>query len=142
MKQALKDAQLQPDQIDEVVLVGGSTRIPRVRQVVKELFKREPHTELNPDEVVALGAAVQANILGGGSEATKDMLLLDVTPLSLGIELLAEWWRRSFIATRRYRLRLPNISPPAWKVRRALRSTCCKASASWRKTVACWRDLI
>ncbi len=88
VKQALKDAQLQPEQIDEVVLVGGSTRIPRVRQLVKELFKREPHTELNPDEVVALGAAVQANILGGGSEATKDMLLLDVTPLSLGIEAL------------------------------------------------------
>jgi molecular chaperone DnaK len=88
VKQALKDAQLQPEQIDEVVLVGGSTRIPRVRRLVKELFKREPHTELNPDEVVALGAAVQANILGGGSEATKDMLLLDVTPLSLGIEAL------------------------------------------------------
>ena len=88
VKQALKDAQLQPELIDEVVLVGGSTRIPRVRQLVKELFKREPHTELNPDEVVALGAAVQANILGGGSEATKDMLLLDVTPLSLGIEAL------------------------------------------------------
>ena len=88
VKQALKDAQLQPEQIDEVVLVGGSTRIPRVRQLVNELFKREPHTELNPDEVVALGAAVQANILGGGSEATKDMLLLDVTPLSLGIEAL------------------------------------------------------
>ena len=88
VKQALKDAQLQPEHIDEVVLVGGSTRIPRVRQLVKELFKREPHTELNPDEVVALGAAVQANILGGGSEATKDMLLLDVTPLSLGIEAL------------------------------------------------------
>ena len=88
VRQALKDAQLDPGQIDEVVLVGGSTRIPRVRQLVKDLFKREPHTELNPDEVVALGAAVQANILGGGSEATKDMLLLDVTPLSLGIEAL------------------------------------------------------
>ncbi len=87
-KQALKDANLTPDQIDEVVLVGGSTRIPRVRQIVKDLFKREPHTGLNPDEVVALGAAVQANILGGGSEATEDMLLLDVTPLSLGIEAL------------------------------------------------------
>ncbi len=87
-KQALKDAQLTPEQIDEVVLVGGSTRIPRVRQRVRELFKREPHCELNPDEVVALGAAVQANILAGGSEATKDMLLLDVTPLSLGIEAL------------------------------------------------------
>jgi molecular chaperone DnaK len=87
-RQALKDAQLAPQQIEEVVLVGGSTRIPRVRQMVSELFQREPHCELNPDEVVALGAAVQANILGGGSEATKDMLLLDVTPLSLGIEAL------------------------------------------------------
>ncbi len=87
-KQALRDANLKPIDIDEVVLVGGSTRIPRVRQVVRELFQREPHTELNPDEVVALGAAVQANILSGGSEATKEMLLLDITPLSLGIEAL------------------------------------------------------
>jgi Fe-S protein assembly chaperone HscA len=86
-KQALKDAGLKPEQIDEVVLVGGSTRIPKVRALVKDLFKREPHTDLNPDEVVALGAAVQANILGGGSEATENMLLLDVTPLSLGIEV-------------------------------------------------------
>jgi molecular chaperone DnaK len=86
-KQALKDASLKPEQIDEVVLVGGSTRIPKVRALVNELFHREPHTDLNPDEVVALGAAVQANILGGGSEATENMLLLDVTPLSLGIEV-------------------------------------------------------
>jgi molecular chaperone DnaK len=86
-KQALKDAGLKPEQIDEVVLVGGSTRIPKVRSLVQDLFKRTPHTDLNPDEVVALGAAVQANILGGGSEATKEMLLLDVTPLSLGIEV-------------------------------------------------------
>jgi len=87
-RQALADAGLTAEQIDEVVLVGGSTRIPRVRALVKELFKREPHTEMNPDEVVALGAAVQANILAGGSQATQDMLLLDVTPLSLGIEAL------------------------------------------------------
>ncbi|MGA9527992.1 MAG: Fe-S protein assembly chaperone HscA [Terriglobales bacterium] len=86
-KQALKDAGLKPAQIDEVVLVGGSTRIPKVRQLVQDLFGRTPHTDLNPDEVVALGAAVQANILGGGSEVTKEMLLLDVTPLSLGIEV-------------------------------------------------------
>ncbi|HEY1400416.1 MAG TPA: Fe-S protein assembly chaperone HscA [Terriglobales bacterium] len=86
-KQALKDAGLKPEQIDEVVLVGGSTRIPKVRQLVEDLFGRTPHTDLNPDEVVALGAAVQAHILGGGSEITKEMLLLDVTPLSLGIEV-------------------------------------------------------
>jgi Fe-S protein assembly chaperone HscA len=87
-KQAMKDAGLKPEQIDEVVLVGGSTRIPLVRKLVRDLFKREPHCELNPDEVVALGAAVQANILAGGSQATENMLLLDVTPLSLGIEAL------------------------------------------------------
>jgi molecular chaperone DnaK len=86
-KQALKDAGLKPAQIDEVVLVGGSTRIPKIRRLVQDLFGRVPHTGLNPDEVVALGAAVQANILGGGSEITKEMLLLDVTPLSLGIEV-------------------------------------------------------
>jgi Fe-S protein assembly chaperone HscA len=87
VKQALKDANLKPEQIDEVVLVGGSTRIPKVRSLVKEMFRREPHVDLNPDEVVALGAAVQANILAGGSQATENMLLLDVTPLSLGIEV-------------------------------------------------------
>src|SRR6202051_859902 len=86
-KQALKDAGLKPQQIDEVVLVGGSTRIPKVRALVEELFQRKPHTDLNPDEVVALGAPLQANILGGGAEATENMLLLDVTPLSLGIEV-------------------------------------------------------
>jgi len=86
-KQALKDAGVKPAEIDEVVLVGGSTRIPKVRRLVQDLFQRTPHTDLNPDEVVALGAAVQANILGGASVVTKEMLLLDVTPLSLGIEV-------------------------------------------------------
>ena len=88
VRQAMKDAGLKATQIDEAVLVGGSPRIPRVSQLVEELFERKPHSDLNPDEVVALGAAVQANILAGGSEATKEMLLLDVTPLSLGIEAL------------------------------------------------------
>ncbi len=82
---ALADARLQAAQIDEVVLVGGSTRIPLVRRRVQELFGKVPHSQLNPDEVVALGAAVQAHILAGG---ITDMLLLDVTPLSLGIETL------------------------------------------------------
>jgi molecular chaperone DnaK len=83
VKQVLADAQLKPAEIDEVVLVGGTTRTPLIRRTVQEYFGRKPHTELNPDEVVALGAAVQANILDRG---VKNMLLLDVTPLSLGIE--------------------------------------------------------
>jgi len=88
VRQAMKDASLTAKQVDEAVLVGGSTRIPLVRRLVENLYERKPHSELNPDEVVALGAAVQANILSGRSEATKEMLLLDVTPLSLGIESL------------------------------------------------------
>src|ERR1700754_2726607 len=84
-KQALADAGLSASQIDEVVLVGGSTRVPRVQAIVKELFGKEPHKGVNADEVVAIGAAIQAGVLGG---EVKDLLLLDVTPLSLGIETL------------------------------------------------------
>ncbi len=92
-KQAMADAGISAEQIDEVVLVGGSTRIPAVRALVDNLFKlgergKKAHTDLNPDEVVALGAAVQAGILAGASQATDELLLLDVTPLSLGIEAL------------------------------------------------------
>jgi molecular chaperone DnaK len=84
-RQALEDAGLKPNQIDEAVLVGGSTRIPKVQELVRQFFGKEPHKGVNPDEVVALGAAVQAGVLGG---EVKDVLLLDVTPLSLGIETL------------------------------------------------------
>jgi molecular chaperone DnaK len=84
-KQALQDAGVKPSDIDEVVLVGGTTRIPKVQAIVRELFGKEPHKGVNPDEVVAVGAAVQAGVLGG---EVKDVLLLDVTPLSLGIETL------------------------------------------------------
>jgi molecular chaperone DnaK len=84
-RKALADAQLSAEQIDEVILVGGSTRIPAVQQVVKELFNKEPNKGVNPDEAVASGAAIQGGILGGD---VKDVLLLDVTPLSLGIETL------------------------------------------------------
>lgn len=84
-KKALEDTGKGPESIDEVVLVGGSTRIPKVQELVKEFFKKEPHKGVNPDEVVAIGAAVQAGVLGGD---VKDVLLLDVTPLSLGIETL------------------------------------------------------
>jgi len=85
VRQCLKDAGLGPEKIDEVVLVGGSTRIPKVQKLVKDLFGKEPHKGVNPDEVVAIGAAVQAGVLSG---EVKDLLLLDVTPLSLGIETL------------------------------------------------------
>ena len=85
VKMALADAKLKPAQMDEVILVGGSTRVPLVRRTVEDHFSRRPHIELNPDEVVALGAAVQADILESG---VKNMLLLDVTPLSLGIETM------------------------------------------------------
>ena len=84
-KQALADAGLDPSKIDEVVLVGGSTRIPKVQEIVKELFGKDPHKGVNPDEVVAVGAGLQAGVLAGD---VKDLLLLDVTPLSLGIETL------------------------------------------------------
>ncbi len=84
-KQALSDAGVDPSKIDEVVLVGGSTRIPKVQAIVKELFGKDPHKGVNPDEVVAIGAAIQAGVLAG---EVKDLLLLDVTPLSLGIETL------------------------------------------------------
>jgi molecular chaperone DnaK len=84
-KQAMADASVTPDKIDEVVLVGGATRTPRIQAIVKELFNKEPNKSVNPDEVVAVGAAVQGGVLGG---EVKDVLLLDVTPLSLGIETL------------------------------------------------------
>ncbi|HUI79084.1 MAG TPA: molecular chaperone DnaK [Bryobacteraceae bacterium] len=84
-KQAMSDAAVTPQQIDEVVMVGGQTRMPRIQQLVRDLFGKEPHKGVNPDEVVAVGAAVQGGVLGG---EVKDVLLLDVTPLSLGIETL------------------------------------------------------
>src|ERR1700756_2959051 len=84
-RQALKDAGISAGEINEVVLVGGMTRMPKVQDVVKQLFGKEPHKGVNPDEVVAVGAAIQAGVLKG---EVKDVLLLDVTPLSLGIETL------------------------------------------------------
>ena len=83
--QAIKDAKVDISKIDEVVLVGGSTRMPKAVQIAKEVFGREPNKSVNPDEVVAVGAAIQGGVLMG---AVKDILLLDVTPLSLGVETL------------------------------------------------------
>src|SRR5690606_37741469 len=81
MEMALKDAGLKPGDIDEVILVGGSTRMPKIQEIVKAFFGKEPNRSVNPDEVVAIGAAIQGGVLGG---EVKDVLLLDVTPLSLG----------------------------------------------------------
>src|SRR5690242_3923186 len=85
MKKALADANLKPGDIDEVILVGGQTRMPKIQEVVKTYFGKDPHKGVNPDEVVAIGAAIQGGVLAG---EVKDVLLLDVTPLSLGIETL------------------------------------------------------
>jgi molecular chaperone DnaK (HSP70) len=131
-RKALKDAELTTEHIDEVVLVGGSTRMPLVRQRVQELFSKTPHCELNPDEVVALGAAVQADILSGG---TTDMLLLDVTPLSLGIETMGGVM--SSVIRRN-----TTIPAGAKEMFTTYVSTFIyfKASASSRKTTEAWRD--
>ena len=92
-KQALADAEIQPSAIDEVILVGGQTRMPKVQEAVEQLFGKEPHKGVNPDEVVAIGAAIQGGVLSGDEEV-KDILLLDVTPLSLGIETLGGMFTR------------------------------------------------
>ena len=92
-RQALADAEMQPSEIDEVILVGGQTRMPKVQEAVEQLFSKEPHKGVNPDEVVAIGAAIQGGVLAGDEEV-KDILLLDVTPLSLGIETLGGMFTR------------------------------------------------
>ena len=133
VQQALKDAGLTPAEIDEVVLVGGSTRIPSVQEMVKEFFGKEPHKGVNPDEVVALGAAIQGGVLAGD---VKDVLLLDVTPLSLGIETLGGVMttlieRNTTIPTQEAR-----SSPRPRTARPRSRSTCSRASARWPRTTA------
>lgn len=134
-RQALKDAGLEPKDVDEVVLVGGSTRIPRVQQLVAEFFGKEPHKGVNPDEVVAVGAAVQAGVLQG---EVRDLLLLDVTPFPWVWKHSAVWWTSLSHATPpsppanpRF-TRQPRTTKPRWKF------TCFKGSGPWPATTAPW----
>jgi molecular chaperone DnaK len=132
LENCLRDAGIKPSEIDEVILVGGMTRMPKVQEVVKKFFGKEPHKGVNPDEVVAVGAGIQGGVLKG---EVKDVLLLDVTPLTLGIETLGGIFtplieRNTTIpVTKKSEIfSTASDSQPPWK------STCCRASARWRAT--------
>jgi len=133
---ALKDAGIAKSEIDEVVLVGGMTRMPKVIEEVQKFFGKEPHKGVNPDEVVAMGAAIQAGVLQGD---VKDVVLLDVTPLSLGIETLGGVFTRlaSSTATPRSRPRRARSSRPPRTTRTRSRSGCSRVSAKWPPTTRC-----
>ncbi len=133
-QQALKDAGLKAADIHEVVLVGGMTRMPKVQQLVKELFGREPHKGVNPDEVVAVGAAIQAGVLKGD---VKDVLLLDVTPLSLGIETLGGVFTRLIDRNTTIPTKKSQVFSTAEDGQNAVTIRVARASARWPPTTSC-----
>ena len=135
LNQALKDAGLTASQVDKVILVGGSTRIPAVQEAVQRITGKEPYKGINPDECVAIGAAIQAGILGG---EVKDVVLLDVTPLSLGIETMGGVFTRLIDRNTTIRCASSRSSPPRRMGRRRLTCTCCRASARWPLTTRRW----
>jgi len=139
VRQAIKDADLDRSAIDEVVLVGGMTRMPAVQEAVRKLFDKEPHRGVNPDEVVAIGAAIQAGVLGGD---VKDILLLDVTPLTLSVETLGgvatPLIERN--ATRPSHPKRARFSRLPATANRRLRSTCSRVNAQWQAITNHWED--
>lgn len=138
-KAALKDAGLKPSEIDEVVLVGGMTRMPKIIETVKELFGKEPHKGVNPDEVVADGAAVQGGVLQGD---VKDVLLLDVTPLSLGIETLGGVFTRLINRNTTIPTKQSQSFSTAEDNQNAVTIRVFQGNAKWPPTTNCWDNLI
>jgi molecular chaperone DnaK len=138
VKRALADANLRPADIDEVVLVGGSTRMPMVQQIVGHLIGKEPNQNVNPDEVVAVGAAIQAGILAG---ELKDVLLLDVTPLSVGLETISGVTKKLIPVTPQYPCGALTSFLPLKTIKLWLKYTSSRAKGKWRWITSHWDDL-